>query len=219
MTESSDFKNRKLYRSQSNRMIGGVCGGMAEYFSIDANLMRLLWVVLVFLGGSGIIIYLASLIIIPSNPDQTASENRDSIIKDKPLFWGSLLIVIGAFLLLKQFGFFYAFRFWHIPWQSIWAIILIVAGGALLFNKSKVRVEGEEKETDDKKLYRSRIQKMIGGVCGGIAEYFDMDVSVIRILWVIATLLSAGVGVIVYLIMLIVFPEPPFEINEKANKT
>lgn len=217
MTESSEFKNRKLYRSQSNRMIGGVCGGMAEYFSIDANLMRLLWVVLVFLGGSGIIIYLASLIIIPSNPDQTAPETRESIIKDKPLFWGSLLIVIGAFLLLKQMGLFYAFRFWHIPWQSIWAIVLIVAGGILLFNKSKTREEGGEEGSADKKLYRSRIQKMVGGVCGGIAEYFELDVSVIRILWVIGTLLSAGVGVLVYLIMLIVFPERPFEIDEKVK--
>ena len=126
MTGSTAFRNRKLYRSQSNRMIGGVCGGMAEYFSIDPNLMRLLWVVLVFLGGSGIILYLASLIIIPNNPEQTIPENRGNMIKDKSLFWGSLLIVIGGFLLLKQLGLFYSFRFWHIPWQSIWAIILIV---------------------------------------------------------------------------------------------
>ncbi len=217
MTESTEFRTRKLYRSQSNRMIGGVCGGMAEYFNIDPNLMRLLWVVLVFLGGSGIILYLASLIIIPNNPEQTIPENRENMIKDKSLFWGSLLIIIGGFLLLKQLGLFYSFRFWHIPWQSIWAVILIVAGGALLFNKSKATQEDSNKETPDKKLYRSRSQKMVGGVCGGMAEYFDLDVSVIRILWVIGTLLSAGVGILVYLIMLIVFPEQPFEIDEKVQ--
>jgi phage shock protein PspC (stress-responsive transcriptional regulator) len=120
-------------------------------------------------------------------------------------------------LLLKQLGLFYSFRFWHIPWQSIWAIILIIAGGALLFNRSKAGEPGAEKKTEDKKLYRSRVQKMVGGVCGGIAEYFEIDVSVIRILWVIGTLLSAGVGILVYLIMLIVFPEHPLEFDEKTK--
>ena len=118
---------------------------------------------------------------------------------------------------MKQLGLFYSFRFWHIPWQSIWAVVLIVAGGALLFNKSKTSQAQGDSETQEKKLYRSRLQKMIGGVCGGIAEYFDLDVSVVRILWVIATLLSAGVGILVYLIMLIVFPEQPYEIDGKVQ--
>jgi phage shock protein C len=216
MTGGTEFKNRKLYRSQANRMIGGVCGGMAEYFNIDPNLMRLLWVVLAFLGGSGLILYLASLIIIPNNPDQTPPENKESIIKDKPLFWGSLLIVIGIFLLMRQLGIFYSFRFWRLPWQSIWAIILIAVGAGLLLYKSKEEKEGVLKEgSTGKKLYRSREQKMIAGVCGGIAEYFELDVSVVRILWVIATLLSVGVGVIAYLIMMIVFPEKPLEMDKK----
>ena len=54
---------------------------------------------------------------------------------------------------------------------------------------------------------------MVAGVCGGLAEYFDLDVSVIRILWVIGTLMSAGIGVLIYLIMLIVFPEKPMEVD------
>jgi phage shock protein C len=142
MTDSTDFKNRKLYRSQENRMIGGVCGGMAEYFSIDPNLMRILWVILAFLGGSGIIVYIASLVIIPNNPEQTVPEDRGNVIKDKTLFWGSLLIVIGVFLIFKQIGLFHSFRLWNLPWQSIWAIILIAIGAALLFNHSKEEEQG-----------------------------------------------------------------------------
>ena len=55
---------KKLYRSRNNRMICGVCGGVAEYFNIDANLIRLL---LVLLGctGSGIVAYFIAAIIIP----------------------------------------------------------------------------------------------------------------------------------------------------------
>jgi len=216
MAESTDFRHRKLYRSQENRMIGGVCGGMAEYFNIDPNLMRILWVILAFLGGSGVIVYLAALIIVPNNPDQTVPENRDLVIKDKTLFWGSLLIVVGIFLIFRQIGIFHSFRLWNLPWQSIWAIILIAIGAVLLFNRSREKEEGEDKAGAEKKLYRSRKERMVAGVCGGLAEYFDLDVSVIRILWVIGTLMSAGIGVLVYLIMLIVFPENPVEADENV---
>ena len=215
MTGSTNFKDRKLYRSQQSRMIGGVCGGMAEYFGIDPNLMRLLFIVLTFLGGTGILIYIASLIIIPNNPDQTIPEKSESLIKDKSLFWGSLLVVIGLFLLFRQIGLFYSFHIWQIPWQSVWAVMFIIIGVILLFNKTKT-AKAESPETNSgKKLYRSRSQKMISGVCGGLAEYFEIDVSVVRILWVIGTLLSIGLGVLAYVIMLIIFPENPEKLNNK----
>jgi phage shock protein C len=215
MAGSTDFKDRKLYRSQVNRLIGGVCGGVAEYFNIDPNLVRILWVVLALFGGSGIIIYIASLIIIPNNPDQSIPETRENIIKDKPLFWGSLLIVIGAFLLFRQMGIFYSFSFWHIPWQTVWAVILIVIGAVLLFNKGRSETADGQARDSGKKLYRSKEKKMISGVCGGLAEYFEIDVSVVRVLWVVGTLLSVGFGILVYIVMLIIFPEQPDEIENK----
>ena len=58
-------KVRKLYRSTGDRMIGGVCGGVGKYFGVDPTLIRLLFVFLIFLGLSGIIVYLAALIIVP----------------------------------------------------------------------------------------------------------------------------------------------------------
>jgi phage shock protein C len=59
---------RKLYRSKTNRQLGGVCGGLAEYFNLDATLIRVLFVVLAVLGGSGIVLYLALWIIVPKEP-------------------------------------------------------------------------------------------------------------------------------------------------------
>jgi phage shock protein C len=61
-------ETRKLYRSRSNRQVAGVCGGLAQYFGIDATLIRVLFVVLAVLGGSGIVLYLALWIIVPSEP-------------------------------------------------------------------------------------------------------------------------------------------------------
>lgn len=59
---------RKLTKSNGNRMLAGVCGGIAEYFGIDATLVRLGWVLFCALGGSGVLAYLIAAIIIPRSP-------------------------------------------------------------------------------------------------------------------------------------------------------
>ena len=61
-------QTRKLYRSKTNRKLAGVCGGLAQYFNLDATLIRVLFVVLAVLGGSGLVIYLAMWIIVPNEP-------------------------------------------------------------------------------------------------------------------------------------------------------
>ena len=57
---------KKLYRSRRERMICGVCGGIAEYFDLDPSLVRLGWIVLLAMAGSGIIAYIIAAVIIPS---------------------------------------------------------------------------------------------------------------------------------------------------------
>lgn len=61
-----------------------------------------------------------------------------------------------------------------------------------------------------KRLYRSR-DKKIAGVCGGIAEYFKIDPTIIRLIWAIAVLVY-GTGLLAYLICWIVIPEDPFHL-------
>ena len=60
-----DTKIKKLYRSKKNRIIAGVCGGIGEYFDKDPTLIRLLWIIFVLVGGSGILAYIIAWIIIP----------------------------------------------------------------------------------------------------------------------------------------------------------
>lgn len=59
-----------------------------------------------------------------------------------------------------------------------------------------------------KKLYRSRKNKSICGVCGGIAEYFKIDVTIIRLIWALA-ILCAGTGLMAYIVCAFVIPEEP----------
>ena len=60
---------KKLYKSSKDKMIDGVCGGIAEYFNIDATLVRLGAVVLICAGGSGILAYIVAAIIVPRDPN------------------------------------------------------------------------------------------------------------------------------------------------------
>ena len=60
--------NKRLYRSRDNSMIAGVCGGIGEYFDIDPTFIRLLWILFIFAGGSGILVYIIAWIVIPQHP-------------------------------------------------------------------------------------------------------------------------------------------------------
>lgn len=59
---------KKLYKSNKNKMIAGVCGGIAEYFNVDPTLVRLGLVLFCAMGGSGLIAYIVMAIIVPQDP-------------------------------------------------------------------------------------------------------------------------------------------------------
>ena len=64
----TEAQTRRLYRSRTNRKLAGVCGGLAQYFTADATLIRVLFVVLALLGGPGLVIYLLMWILVPEEP-------------------------------------------------------------------------------------------------------------------------------------------------------
>lgn len=84
-----DTNTKRFYRSQNERMIAGVCGGVAEYFDIDPTLVRLLFVVFALAGGPGLIAYFVMMLIVPENPTQTpykpaqpATTEQTTIVED-----------------------------------------------------------------------------------------------------------------------------------------
>ncbi len=60
---------KKIYRSETDRKIAGVCGGIAEYFEIDATLVRLAWAIFVLCAGTGVVAYLLAALIIPNESE------------------------------------------------------------------------------------------------------------------------------------------------------
>jgi len=61
---------KRIYRSATNRVLGGVCGGLGNYLNVDPVLIRVLWVILFFAGGMGLLAYILAWIIIPEEPLQ-----------------------------------------------------------------------------------------------------------------------------------------------------
>lgn len=71
--------------------------------------------------------------------------------------------------------------------------------------------------TQPKRIYRSRDEKMLAGVCGGVAEYMDMDPTIIRLLWA-GSVIFAGFGIIMYILAAIIVPIEPIKANASTTE-
>ncbi len=139
MAETVEPAVRRLMRSRTDRTCAGVCGGLAAYIDWDPTIVRLLWILAIFLtSGMALFAYLVFWIVMP---EASAYAHTDV-------------------------GFARANR-----------------------------------------LTRSRDERMLAGVCGGLAEYLGMDTTLMRVLWVVATLISGGVTLIAYPVFWLVMPE------------
>jgi phage shock protein PspC (stress-responsive transcriptional regulator) len=84
----------RLYRARSDRVIGGVCAGLGRYFDVDPIIFRIGAVVLTFIGGAGLLAYLAALLLIPSEDDPNAAPG------ERPAGRNRWLVVLGVIVLL-----------------------------------------------------------------------------------------------------------------------
>ncbi len=127
---------QKLRRSRKDRMIGGVCGGLGEYFHIDPVIIRLIFVLLLFANGIGFLAYILFWIIVPEEPPEGGEvqpkeeEDMTKAATRGNLWGGAILIVIGLYFLLRNLGFLGGLDF-----SLVWPVILIVIGLFLLFKK------------------------------------------------------------------------------------
>lgn len=116
----------RLFRSASDKVIAGVCGGLAQYFNIDPALVRLAFVVFALAGGASVLLYIVLWIAVPvgtGTPIISVGERGHEML-------ATVLIAIGALWLLANIG---AFSF--INWRLGWPILLIVGGAALLLRR------------------------------------------------------------------------------------
>ena len=154
------MEKRKLYRSNTDKVIAGVCGGLGEYFEVDPTIIRIIFVILAVWGGAGIILYIIGIIIMPekegekmkNNNDKTkktAQEIGDNIkaaaedfrenIKDRNMehrggvVFGIIILLLGVMFLLRNF-------FSWFDFNVFWPVILIIIGLMFIAGAGKRRV-------------------------------------------------------------------------------
>ena len=120
---------RKLRRSRSNRWIAGVSGGLAEYFGLNAAVYRVLFVALAFAGGTGILLYLAALLVMPDEgEDEAILSGALSRHRDRP--WHVIGLALLALLLISIVSDFDLDPGAPIFAVFVLAIVLLIAWGA-----------------------------------------------------------------------------------------
>ncbi|MEE8341322.1 MAG: PspC domain-containing protein [Candidatus Neomarinimicrobiota bacterium] len=207
---------KRIYRSQEDRIIAGVSGGFAEYLGIDSTIVRLIWIFFTVFGGLGIIAYIFSIILISEKEvSQTKEIEMDDDHDEKLVLWGVVIIIVGILLFFRHQPM--VGMMWHTVggnWFNILFAIALIGIGIYIFLSRKeddgnslnnIRISG---------LFLSETDKKIAGVCGGIAKSVNIDSTIIRLIWVLGTLLSAGIGIILYIICMLVFSKSTDDIVE-----
>lgn len=216
---------KRLYRSQTNRVLAGICGGFAEYLNLDPTLIRVLWIFLTIFGGSGIVLYIIAYFVIPLNIHQTPALGSSGGSVQAARIVGGILVFIGLVILLDNLDFFHFHRWMRMSWEFLVPVMLVAAGVYMLMRRRPEEPpssaagippagSGEPRPSTTqtqsgptRRLERSLLDRKFLGVCGGLGTYFGIDPTIIRILFVVFILMSFGFGFVLYFIMFLIMPE------------
>ena len=152
---------KRLFRSRNDKIIGGVCGGVAQYLRIDPVLVRIIGVLLLLSEGIGFIIYIVAWILIPENPRQKKTkktfaesilkktvktidtEKKKIITKESFDYFtiGFLLLIIGIVFLAKNYFPLFSIRYY-------WPLIFIIIGVYLMIKYPRDLFERKEQSKE-----------------------------------------------------------------------
>jgi phage shock protein PspC (stress-responsive transcriptional regulator) len=129
-------EKKKLYRARKDRVIAGVCAGLARYFNIDVWIVRLIFLALLFADGVAILIYIIMIIVVPEEPAEAAevvsapAPPTTSWWSNKRNLFAVILVSLGVVFFLKQL--------FPWPWFNahlFWPLVIIAVGAWLIIKK------------------------------------------------------------------------------------
>lgn len=149
-SSSKHSQSRRLYRSQTQHLAGGVASGLAGYLGLDPSIIRLVFILMAIFGGSGIMIYLILWLVIPSQSDRGNNyvDKNAAEIKHKATsmarsfskstnnahkIGGIVLIGLGLMFLSNNFGFFTWLRF-----DKLWPLVIVALGVSVLLKRDNI---------------------------------------------------------------------------------
>ncbi len=191
--------------------------------------MRFLWIISCLAGGFvGILGYIIAIIMIPEAPAgaETRVKVQTKTSREIGIIIGAVLIFLGVIFLFDRWMFFYFpyrfSRFWrfrYFDFEYLLPFVIILMGILYIlyvYRRNHIKEENirEGLSFKGKTLKRSRKDKKITGVCGGIAEYFEVDSTIIRLLYILLTLFSGiWIGIIIYIVLSIIMPQEIIQIK------
>lgn len=202
---------RRLLRSRQQRLIAGVCGGLAEYLGADPVLVRALWVVLTLITGlvPGVALYILAMFLVPEG---AAGEVRADAARprlDNRVLWGGLFILLGVYLFLRAISGHFLPAEWLAAWNQFWGVVRSLTLPAVLIGVGLLLMLGLTRRGDwgAQRLARVRQGRVIAGVCGGLGRYFRVDPTWVRVLWVLLFIFSWGTALLLYVLAMLLMPE------------
>ncbi len=194
------FKNDKpfvkkiLSRSKKDKIFLGVCSGLADYYGVNSNLVRLLFALSILLGGLGTVLYLILFIFVAPDDSFDESEISEKVqSQNNKTLLGITMITVGFYFIIMPMNYFPLAFMFFIPTKIIFPIVFLVAGIWIQKNYRSKR------DTTIKIVFQRPIKKRFFlGVCIGLAEYLGTYALVMRLLFVIFTFTTLGVGIIIY---------------------
>lgn len=154
---------KRLYRSRSDRMIWGVCGGLAKYFNIDPTIVRVIAVLLIFANGFGILAYIILAIVVPlegskfTTPKETVQENVEDMKETASMLGREIRSTLAGEegeseevakvhhrrrnllgIILIVLGIFFLLGsfnlFWWLHWNNLWPLVIVAIGVLIILS-------------------------------------------------------------------------------------
>jgi phage shock protein PspC (stress-responsive transcriptional regulator) len=186
--------DRRLYRSSDNRVIAGVASGFADYFGIDATVARVVFGILL-ITGIGIPLYVLCWLIVPREPSEVM------LIDDGPRPSGIVRTVLQVLVLLVLVAIINEHA--GQDWAILTFVIGLAIGAFFLVRNRDARIDEDDTPTS---LYRSRVDRKVLGVFGGLSEILRVDATLLRIAGVVLLFAAFPVTLALYLLYAFLVP-------------
>ncbi len=206
---------RILCRSKNDFVITGLCGGISKYFNIDTGTVRVSCLLSLLLGNWPVILYLIAAFLLPVDKQSETVDDQDILRLKKEnakTVLSGILMLLGLHFAFEELGLRNSSSILILPNGFILPVIAIATGVFLISNKI---INPENMLVFPQQFFRSSKEKMISGVCGGLAAYLNVDTASLRIIVVLITCLTLGLTIPTYIFLAL---KTPKEIQADLNE-
>ncbi len=194
--DDEPFIKKRLSRSKGDRIFFGICSGLSVHYSVNTNLVRLLFALSSLLGGFGAFVYMLLFFVLPNEDVEKTDVNKDLLSRNTKSALGIALIIIGFYFLIIPAKFFPVVFWIKLPTEVLFSIVFILTG---IWIQKQYRLNLSK--TTQAAFYRPKNGRILLGVCIGLSEYLGTYTIIVRLLFVVFAFVTMGLGIVLYFLM------------------